>query len=406
MHILFLTDNYPPETNAPAIRTYENVTEWIKRGHKVTILTCAPNFPDGKVFNGYKNKLISIEKKNNLHIWRVKTYIAENKGTIKRIFDYLSFMLSSFIFGLFVRKVDIIIGTSPQFFTVVSAWALSVFKQKPFVFELRDIWPASISAVGAFKQNSILKIFEKLELFLYKKASLIISVTKSFKTNLIERGIPKDKIKIVFNGVRTDKYFPLKSNDKLLEKYDFKNKFVVGYIGTLGMAHALENFIYAAENLHNHKDIIFLLIGSGAEKNNLMKIREKKSLDNVIFIDRQPRDMMNNIWNICDISFIPLKDTPLFKEVIPSKIFESMSTGTPILISAPEGEATEIISKNNCGIIVKPENHKEVSSAILKLKDHNLKDKFHQNGILAASKYDRRNLSIKMLKYLEDLIHS
>ena len=92
MHILFLTDNYPPETNAPAIRTYENVTEWIKRGHKVTILTCAPNFPDGKVFNGYKNKLISIEKKNNLHIWRVKTYIAENKGFIKRVIDYLSYM--------------------------------------------------------------------------------------------------------------------------------------------------------------------------------------------------------------------------------------------------------------------------------------------------------------------------
>ena len=148
MHILFLTDNFPPEGNAPATRTYEHAREWVKLGHKVTIITGAPNFPEGKVFDGFSNRWYSKAILDGIEVRRVKTYITANEGFAKRILDFMSFMVTSFFAGLFVKKPDVIIGTSPQFFTAISAWALSAVRFKPFIFELRDIWPASITAVG------------------------------------------------------------------------------------------------------------------------------------------------------------------------------------------------------------------------------------------------------------------
>ena len=184
MHILFLTDNFPPEGNAPASRTFEHTREWVKRGHSVTVITCAPNFPEGKVFNGYKNKWLLREKIEGIKVWRVKTYISANEGFFRRALDFLSFMITSFFFGLFTRNVDLVIGTSPQFFTVVSAWALAKLKRVPFVFELRDIWPASITAVGAMGNTWIISVLESLEMFFYRQAELIITVTNSFKAEL------------------------------------------------------------------------------------------------------------------------------------------------------------------------------------------------------------------------------
>ena len=209
MHILFLTDNFPPEGNAPSARTFEHAREWVKEGHKVTVITGAPNFPEGQLFKGYKNKWLLKEKMEGIVVWRVKTYITANEKFLKRSLDFVSFMFSSFLFGLFTRKVDVVIGTSPQFFTVISAWALAKLKRVPFVFELRDIWPASITAVGAMKHNWIIDLLEKIEMFLYQQADLIISVTHSFKIELIGRGILANKIKVVLNGVDLKKYKPI-----------------------------------------------------------------------------------------------------------------------------------------------------------------------------------------------------
>ena len=165
MHILFLTDNFPPEGNAPASRTFEHARVWVRLGHKVTVITCAPNFPDGKVFDGYSNDWLNRETMEGIDVIRVKTYITANEGFVKRILDFMSFMVSGFFAGLFVKKPDVVVATSPQFFTAVSVWAVSAFKRKPFVFELRDVWPASITAVGAMKKSLVIRLLEKLEIF-------------------------------------------------------------------------------------------------------------------------------------------------------------------------------------------------------------------------------------------------
>ncbi|MEI8654083.1 glycosyltransferase family 4 protein [Pseudoalteromonas sp. Hal273] len=278
MHILFLSDNFPPEGNAPATRTYEHALRWVQAGHKVTVITCAPNFPEGVVFNGFKNSWYRHTKLDGIDVLRVKTYITSNEGFVKRILDYMSFMVMSFIVGLFQKKPDVIVATSPQFFCACSGWLLSVFKFKPFVFELRDIWPASITAVGAMKESIAIRLLEKLELFLYNRADAIISVTHSFKRELIQRGIDGNKISVVLNGVDLTRYHQVLSKDKdLIEKYELKGKFVAGYIGTHGMAHGLEYIVSVAETLQNYDNIKILFIGGGAARKKIIDLAKEKN---------------------------------------------------------------------------------------------------------------------------------
>lgn len=407
MHILFLTDNFPPEVNAPASRTYDHASAWVSEGKEVTVITCAPNFPDGIIFEGYKNKFIHKENINGINVWRVKTYITPNEGVIKRAIDFISFMVSSFFFGLFTRRVDVVIGTSPQFFTVLSAWLLAKLKRVPFVFELRDIWPASIYAVGAMKKNIFISFLERLEIFLYRQADLIISVTNSFKNELVKRGICNKKIKIVFNGSDIEKFNPISTKDKFLSnKYGLDGKFVVGYIGTHGLAHALENVVRAAELLQCNKKIIFLFVGGGAGREGVINLINAKGLKNTISIPSQPKEAMPKFLSLCNTSLIHLRDSSLFRTVIPSKIFESMAAGLPIICSMPYGEATDIIKKYNTGLCVPPENPRRLVKAIIKMQENKgLQEYYSAKSLIGSKDFDRKKLAIKMLKHIEEIVN-
>ena len=406
MHILFLTDNFPPEGNAPATRTYEHAREWVKKGHKVTVITGAPNFPEGKVFEGFKNSWYSKSDLDGINVVRVKTYITANEGFLKRILDFISFMISGFIAGLFVKKPDIIVGTSPQFFTAVSAWALSGLRRKPFVFELRDIWPASITAVGAMKDSFVIRLLEKLEMFLYRRADSIVSVTHAFKRELVERGVEADKIEVVLNGVDLQKFQPASDKDPLLaSKYNLEGKFVAGYIGTHGMAHGLEKIVHVAEQLQEYSDIRILFVGGGAARKRVEELVAEKKLNNVILIHRQSKELMPKIWSLCDVALVPLVNNDLFKTVIPSKIFECMGMGIPTLLSLPEGEATSIVRSTNSGLVVESENVEEIKSGILQLcENKEVYSQMKANSIASASKFSRVTNADAMLGIFSKLI--
>jgi len=402
VHILFLTDNFPPEGNAPATRTYEHSREWVKKGHKVTVITGAPNFPEGKVFNGYTNSWFSSEYLDGIEVRRVKTYITSNEGFIGRVIDFMSFMVTSFVAGFFVSKPDVIIGTSPQLFTVVGAWLLSVFRRKPFVFELRDIWPASITAVGAMKKSFAIRILEKLELFLYHRADKIISVTNSFKRELDRRGVNSDKINVVLNGVDLSKYKPAVCKDvELVNRFSLQGKFIVGYIGTHGLAHRLDTIVDAAELLKDEVKIQIVLAGGGADRVRIENLVAFRGLKNISFLPRQPKEMMPRLWSICDVSLVTLKDTPLFETVIPSKIFESMGMGLPIIMSVPSGEASEIILNSSSGILVPPESPEAIAHSIRDLYSNPGKcAELAENSYKASANYDRKILANDMLNFI------
>jgi glycosyltransferase involved in cell wall biosynthesis len=402
MHILFLTDNFPPETNAPANRTFEHCREWVQAGHKVTVITCAPNFPKGKVFDGYRNRLWQTEEMDGIGVCRVWSFISANEGFALRILDYVSYMLMAILAAPFVRKVDIVIGTSPQFFTACAAYVVSLYKRIPFVFELRDLWPESIRAVGAMKDSKVLDFFEKLELFLYRRARLIVSVTESFKKNLVSRGISEEKISVVKNGVNASLFSPQEKDAQLLDELALQGKFVAGYIGTHGMAHALSTLLKVADELEKRVPGVFhlILLGEGAEKANLKELAGKMNLVNLSMVDAVPRNEVKRYWSILDVSVIHLKKTYLFTTVIPSKLFECMGMGIPV-VHGVAGESADIVKEEGVGIIAEPENVDEICDAIMRLhRDKDLYDKCRENGLRGARKYGRSVLAGEMLGLL------
>ena len=402
MRILFLSDNFPPEGNAPATRLHEHAIRWVRAGHAVTVVTCAPNFPEGKLFAGYENRWRQVEMIDGIRVVRVKTYITANEGFLRRTLDYLSFMLMGFIAGLFERRPDVVVATSPQFFCAIGGWALSVAKWRPFVFELRDLWPASIVAVGAMKRSLVIRFLEKIELFLYRRAVAIISVTQSFRDDLAARGVDREKIHVVINGVDLDRYEPQPRDNDLAREFGLEGKFVAGYMGTHGMAHALPKVLEAAALLLDRDDIVFFFAGSGAERDRVEQQVAERGLSNVRLIPRQSKDRMPALWSACDLSIVPLRDHPVFSTVIPSKIFESMGMGVPILMSLPEGEATGIIRSTGAGVCIPPEDPNSMAYAIRALaNDAERMTALRKAAHAAAPGFSRDTLAAEMLRILQ-----
>ena len=407
MHILFLTDNFPPEVNAPASRTFEHCREWVRAGHKVTVVTCAPNFPKGKVFDGYRNRAWQTEEMDGIRVIRVWSYITANEGFVKRILDYQSFMVTATLASPFVRGVDVVVGTSPQFFTACAAYVVAGMKRVPWVFELRDLWPESIRAVGAMKESKALDWLEKLELFLYRKANAVVSVTNAFRDNLIGRGIDADKIQVVTNGVDISRFNPREKDAELVRELGLDGKFVAGYIGTHGMAHALETLLEAAAKLKARPDgdrYRILLLGDGARKADLIAQAKAMGLDNVLFVDSVSKDQVVRYWSLLDVSIIHLRKTELFTTVIPSKLFECMGMGIPVLHGVA-GESAGIVEKEGAGIVFEPENADALCDGLARLaEDRALYDQYRSNALAGAHNYDRSVLAGRMLGMLEGLV--
>lgn len=403
MHVLFLTDNFPPEVNAPASRTFEHCREWVKVGCKVTVITCAPNFPKGRVYDGYKNRLWQTEIIDGIRVVRVWSYITANEGFIKRVLDYQSFMFSATVASLFVKGVDVVVGTSPQFFTACAGWIVGFLKRVPFVFELRDVWPESIKAVGAMEDSAVIRILERLELFLYRKAKLIVSVTHAFKDQLVRRGVSADKIEVVTNGVDMSRFKPMPKDAALVEELGLGGKFVCGYVGTHGLAHHLETILDAAERISvepGGEKFQFLLLGDGARKQHLVMDASRRGLKNVIFVDSVSKEQVSRYWSVLDVSIIHLKKTDLFTTVIPSKLFECMGMGLPVLHGV-EGESAGIVRDGNAGVVFEPENADALVGSLRVLaSDNGTYEMYRAGGLAAARKYDRSVLARKMLGYL------
>ena len=404
MHILFLSDNFPPEVNAPASRTFEHCREWVKAGNQVTVITCAPNFPRGKVFEGYRNRLWQSEQIEGIRVIRVWSYIASNEGFAKRILDYVSYMVSAFLAAFFVRKIDVIVGTSPQFFTACAAYAISLVKRRPWVFELRDIWPESIRAVGAMKEGPLLALLERLELFLYRRATAIVSVTHAFKQDLIDRGVGGDKIYVVTNGVDTTRFSPAGKDEQLERELGLQGKFVAGYIGTHGMAHGLDTLIDAAILMQNSgaaDHLQILMLGDGAHRAMLESRAQQARLRNIVFLDSVSKDRVTRYWSLLDVSIIHLKKSSLFKTVVPSKLFECMGMAIPV-IHGVEGESAEMVLHHEIGVTFEPENPKDLVQCLHRLHDEReLRARLSRNGPLAAAHFDRSLLARRMLTVLE-----
>ena len=368
MRILFLSHYFPPEVNAPASRTFEHCREWVRSGHQVTVVTCAPNHPRGIVYAGYRNRLWQRERRDGIDIIRVGTYISANEGFARRSLGYLSFLMACVCAAPFLPRADVLVTTSPQFFNGLAGYPVKLLKRIPWVLEIRDLWPESVLAVGAVRNRLLIRLLSALERFAYRKCDHIVAVTESFRHHFVGKGIAPDKISVIRNGVDLALFAGDADPRRLRARLGLEGKFVVSYVGTHGMAHGLETLLNAAAQLRSHGHIAFLLVGDGAERQRLLALRDQLGLSNVTMLEQQPKDRMPEIWALSDASLVLLRKLPLFETVIPSKIFESMAMGCPIILGVA-GEAREIVEEGDAGLVIEPESSGSLCAAVLKLAD-------------------------------------
>jgi glycosyltransferase involved in cell wall biosynthesis len=400
--ILFLSDNFPPEANAPATRTFEHCREWVRLGARVTVITGQPNFPKGQVYPGYSNRPYQRELVDGIEVVRVWTYMAENSGFGRRILDYLTFAASSLIAGAFV-EADVIVGTSPQFFTAVSAFGLSKGKRTPWVFELRDLWPDSIKAVSAMQQSHVLGTLERLELFLYRHADLVVAVSPAFARNLRQRGVTDTRIETVTNGVDLEMFAPRSADRELGVALGLNGKFVVGYIGTHGLAHNIEGLVEAYRS-YARQDTALLLIGDGARKRAVTTLVERHRIPGVVVLDPVPKDDIARYWSLIDVALVPLRKHPTFENVLPSKIFEAAAMGKPILLGV-DGEARDLVERYDAGVWFEPENGADFLAKLELLRcDRSRYARLSENCRRLAADFDRRSLAVRMYRLLEEVV--
>ena len=395
--ILFLTDNFPPEVNAPATRTYEHAIEWQNAGHEVTIITSFPNYPKGKLFDGYKQHLWKSDDDFPFRVIRVWTIMFPNSGFIKRVIDQFSYAIMAFIVGLFI-KTDVIVATSPQFFTAVAGRWLSFFTRKAWIMEIRDLWPETIAAVGAMNKGRIYRALERLELRLYQSASKLIVVTDTFKKKISARGIVPEKISVHKNGVILDKFKPRPKDVELLRLLpELEGKFVFAYIGTHGMTHGLDFVLKAIKQLeYTNPEIQFLFIGEGAEKQKLLELSDELELSNITFHPLVSKDVVSRYLSLMDVSLVNLKKSDTFKTVIPSKIFEAAALQKPILLGL-EGETKEIIQSYNAGLCFEPENESEFIEQCKFFLDNQRYQEFQKGCEKLARDFDRKQIALQIL---------
>jgi colanic acid biosynthesis glycosyl transferase WcaI len=369
--ILFITQRFPPEPGAEPTRVDELCSRWQAAGHDVTVLTTVPDHPEGEIHDGYTNGWLQRETRNGVTVITVKTIPSPTGNLARRALKFVWFMLLATVVGLRLARRDIVVATSPQPLTGVSAWIVARLKRSRFVFEVRDLWPESITSLTD-ASTRMLKPLEWTVEFIYRRADRIVTVSRAFESDLIAAGVDSADIWFHPNGV-TPEFFDRPSEEFVIDAdlaEDLADQFVVSYVGTIGRAHGLSVVLDAADVLADNTDIQFLLVGHGAEADALKQEAHQRNLDNITFVGYRPKEEVPDFLALSDVSLVHLRGVDLFQTVIPSKMFESMGAGVPIALGV-EGEAKRILKNSEAGLCFKPENATALASVITEL---------HENG--------------------------
>ncbi len=365
MRILFISHYFPPEVNAPASRTHEHCREWVRQGHEVTVITGVPNHPRGVLFEGYRNRLLQEERVDGIRVIRTWMFLSANEGFARRIANYLLFAVAAVLASFKVPRPDLVVATSPQFFAGVAGMVVSRLRRAPFVLEIRDLWPESIVQLGQIGPGALLRCLEWLETVLYRSAAGIVVNTGTFMDHIAARGVPRERMVLVYNGIDPALFRPRARDDALLRKHGLEGRYLVAYIGTLGLAHGVATLLDAAERLKDQPDVHFLIIGDGAARASLEADAARRGLSNVTLLGLQPRAEIPAWIASIDLLVVLLRDLSIFTSVIPSKIFEFCAQERPVILSTPKGEIRSLIEAAGAARSIEPERPDLLAEAVL-----------------------------------------
>lgn len=354
LRILFLSQYFPPESNAPAIRVSEMTCRWASDGHDVTVLTAFPHHPAGVVPASYRGHLVMRESAQGVRVERTFIWAAANKGRIRRILSYLSWMASAMLLGIWrTPRTDVVIATSPQFLCAVAGLWLARWKRAPFVLEIRDLWPDSILAVEALRDGPVVGLLRRVEGFLYRSADAIVIVSPGFRRHIESFGVAPSRISVVPNGIDPEVFAPGPCSDSIYREHGVQAETRILYCGTVGMAHGLEIILDAAERLREEPGVAFVVAGDGARREELSAEARRRNLKSVHFVGMQPRVRIGDWLRGASAVLVHLRRTPLFETVLPSKLFECMGCGRPVLLGVA-GLAAEVVTEADCGWVLTP----------------------------------------------------
>lgn len=408
MHILLVHQFYLGDNESGGSRFNQFVKYWEQKGHTVTVLAGTVNYSTGKKASKYDGKIITEENPStNVKVYRCYVSDGYNKNFIGRLFGYFSFNLSSTLALFKVNKPDVILVTSPPLFVGITGIIAKFLKQKPLIFEIRDLWPESAIDTGVLTSKPIIKIAYLIEKLSYKFSDRINVLTPAFKEKLIfKKNVDSKKVLYVPNGADTDIFKPSNDVKWVREKYKLEDKFVITYMGAHGLANNLQSLLNVAkEMIQIDKSVHFMLIGDGMKKSELIEFAQTNSLDNVTFVDAHPKDVMPDFCNSSDLCTAVLQDIDTFKTVYPNKVFDYMSCKKPIVIGI-DGVARELVENNEAGVYVNPNNTTKFVETILKLKeDKELMSKMGENGYnFVLENFEREKLAKNYLEYMKELI--
>jgi colanic acid biosynthesis glycosyl transferase WcaI len=397
MNIMFMAQCYAPEEVSAAVLITELAIDLVKRGHSVTMVTGAPNYPYGRVFKGYKNKIYGVEILNGVRVVRIWSYISPHKSFWQSILHYGTYSAAAFYGGLFSKRPDVIVSYSPPLPLGLSAWLLSRIWQIPWVLQLEDLYPDAAIAAGILRNGAAIRFFSALERFLYRKATHISLISETFRRNLNNKGVPRDKITLIPVWADPRVIQSLPKENSFRERHGLKNKFVVMYAGNIGLTSSLEDVIATAELLNHIPNIIFVILGEGVKKSKLQGIAQSKELENVLFLPYQPREVFPQMLAAADMSLVTLNQNS-FLSSLPSKTFNIMASARPILALTPaESEIAQLVEEGRCGVNVPPNHPQLLAEEIFQLKEQGARlDAMGQNGRIQLETRFARERCVEM----------
>ena len=402
LRVVVLTHYFPPEVGAPQSRLFELAARTVAAGHEVTVLTTFPNYPTGVVPESYRGRFRVDEKMDGIRVIRTWVYATPNRGFVRRLLNHLSFALSSLTAARKLGRVDVLFVESPPLFIGLAAVAYRRLKRAPFIFNVSDIWPQSAVELGALKNRLAIRLAEWFEMQLYHKAARVSVVTPGILERLVARGVPRERLILLTNGVDTSVFRPGPPDAELAQKLDLDEQHKVFlYAGTHGMAQRLSTVLEAARRTRN-REVLYVLAGEGAEKDMLVRQAQSEGLDNVRFLPNQPKREMPDLINLAYASVIPLRRLELFRSALPSKMFESMAAARPIVASL-WGEAADLVEAAHCGIVVEPESPGALAAAVERLAaDPRLAKELGENGRrFVETNFDREIIARRFIDLLE-----
>lgn len=394
MRVLVVCHYFPPEIGAPQARLSDLARAWSEASDDVTVLTGMPNHPTGVVPERYRRRIRVQEAVDGYRIVRTWLYATPNKGMLKKTLGHLSFMVTSFLLGMVpTGRADVVVVSSPTFFSVFSAWALARCKRASLVVEVRDLWPAIFVELGVFRNHRLIRLLESLELWAYRAAAAVVVVTEGFRDDLIRRGVPEAKVHVVPNGADLERFGGDVADDAARARLGAgPGDTLVLYIGAHGISHGLEAVADAAAKLTGER-IHFAFVGEGAAKDRLeARVRDLR-LTNVTLHPGVAREEVPRFLAGADICLVPLRDVALFSSFIPSKMFEYLAASKAV-IGSVRGEPARILEAAGA-VVVGPEDPGALADAVRDLAaDPERRAAMGRQGrAYVAQHYDRKALA-------------